>query len=249
MIDAQLLQTAVGCTPERADLFAPHLSAACRYCGIDTPERLAALDDMSPREAHFDAPDLGLRDSDLARNVTLHQPLTKQGADSPHFLVIEFRRCDIDASGESLRLGDRPVARAPRPRRKDRINDMQRMPHVLLMRYVLQILQSVVGLNSILVVDGHSLGARPDECSTNEAVDKERSSGAVPRKADVQISVMVQGRFQQSLRRVIAVGSAHLTKAGNLIGSLVPDHVAPLAIRRFLHPFSLPESTLIGGRN
>ena len=43
MIDAQLLQTAVGCTPERADLFAPHLSAACRYYGIDTPERLAAF--------------------------------------------------------------------------------------------------------------------------------------------------------------------------------------------------------------
>ena len=43
MIDAQLLQTAVGCAPERADLFAPHLSAACRYYGIDTPERLAAF--------------------------------------------------------------------------------------------------------------------------------------------------------------------------------------------------------------
>ena len=43
MIDAQLLQTAVGCTPERAELFAPHLSAACRYYGIDTPERLAAF--------------------------------------------------------------------------------------------------------------------------------------------------------------------------------------------------------------
>lgn len=43
MIDAQLLQTAVGCTPERADLFAPHLAAACQYYGIDTPERLAAF--------------------------------------------------------------------------------------------------------------------------------------------------------------------------------------------------------------
>ena len=43
MIDAQLLQTAVGCAPERADLFAPHLAAACRYYGIDTPERLAAF--------------------------------------------------------------------------------------------------------------------------------------------------------------------------------------------------------------
>lgn len=43
MITSELLRTAVGCTPERADLFAPHLSAACRYYGIDTPERLAAF--------------------------------------------------------------------------------------------------------------------------------------------------------------------------------------------------------------
>lgn len=43
MITSELLRIAVGCTPERADLFAPHLSAACRYYGIDTPERLAAF--------------------------------------------------------------------------------------------------------------------------------------------------------------------------------------------------------------
>jgi putative chitinase len=43
MMTPELLRTAVGCTPERADLFAPHLSAACRYYGIDTPERLAAF--------------------------------------------------------------------------------------------------------------------------------------------------------------------------------------------------------------
>lgn len=42
-ITADLLIAAVGCAPSRADLFAPHLDAACRHYGIDTPARLAAF--------------------------------------------------------------------------------------------------------------------------------------------------------------------------------------------------------------
>ena len=43
MITPELLQTAVGCTAERAQLFAPHLDGACRHYGINTVERLAAF--------------------------------------------------------------------------------------------------------------------------------------------------------------------------------------------------------------
>lgn len=42
-VTAELLVAAVGCTPERARLFAPHLDAACAYFDIDTRERLAAF--------------------------------------------------------------------------------------------------------------------------------------------------------------------------------------------------------------
>ena len=38
-----LLQAATGCTAARAQLFAPHLAAACAAYGIDTPQRLAAF--------------------------------------------------------------------------------------------------------------------------------------------------------------------------------------------------------------
>jgi putative chitinase len=41
-ITAELLQAAVGCTRERAAVFAEHLDASCRHYGIDTPARLAA---------------------------------------------------------------------------------------------------------------------------------------------------------------------------------------------------------------
>lgn len=42
-ITPTLLLVAVGCTPERATLFAPHLHAACAHYGINTPTRLAAF--------------------------------------------------------------------------------------------------------------------------------------------------------------------------------------------------------------
>jgi putative chitinase len=43
MITADLLRLAVGCTPDRAALFAPHLEAACTAYGITSPARLAAF--------------------------------------------------------------------------------------------------------------------------------------------------------------------------------------------------------------
>lgn len=42
-ITPALLLAAVGCTPERAALYAPHLSAACAHYGISTPARVAAF--------------------------------------------------------------------------------------------------------------------------------------------------------------------------------------------------------------
>lgn len=42
-ITPALLLAAVGCTPERAALYAPHLSAACAHYGINAPARLAAF--------------------------------------------------------------------------------------------------------------------------------------------------------------------------------------------------------------
>lgn len=42
-LDAGLLVSAMGCTPERAELYGQHLSEACEHFGIDTPERLAAF--------------------------------------------------------------------------------------------------------------------------------------------------------------------------------------------------------------
>lgn len=42
-IDADLLAVALGCTRERAELFAAHLDAACARYAIDTPARLAAF--------------------------------------------------------------------------------------------------------------------------------------------------------------------------------------------------------------
>lgn len=43
MIDTPLLVAVMGCPPERAALFAPHLAAACQHHHIDTPARLAAF--------------------------------------------------------------------------------------------------------------------------------------------------------------------------------------------------------------
>lgn len=43
MIDAALLVAALGCTRERAALFAPHLAEACPHYDIATPTRLAAF--------------------------------------------------------------------------------------------------------------------------------------------------------------------------------------------------------------
>jgi putative chitinase len=43
MIDAALLQRAVGCTAANAERFAGPLAAACAFYGIDTPKRLAAF--------------------------------------------------------------------------------------------------------------------------------------------------------------------------------------------------------------
>lgn len=43
MIDTPLLVAVMGCPPERAALFAPHLAAACHHHHIDTPARLAAF--------------------------------------------------------------------------------------------------------------------------------------------------------------------------------------------------------------
>lgn len=43
MIDTPLLVAVMGCPPERAALFAPHLAAACKHHNIDTPARLAAF--------------------------------------------------------------------------------------------------------------------------------------------------------------------------------------------------------------
>jgi putative chitinase len=42
-LDADLLVAALGCTRERAEMFAPHLDAACARYAIDTPARLAAF--------------------------------------------------------------------------------------------------------------------------------------------------------------------------------------------------------------
>lgn len=42
-LTADLLQAATGCTRDRAELFAPHLDAACSHYGIDTADRLAAF--------------------------------------------------------------------------------------------------------------------------------------------------------------------------------------------------------------
>lgn len=39
----QLLRAATGCTQDAADLYAEHLSAACEFFGINTPQRLAAF--------------------------------------------------------------------------------------------------------------------------------------------------------------------------------------------------------------
>lgn len=43
MIDTPLLVAVMGCPPERAALFAPHLAAACHHHHIDTRARLAAF--------------------------------------------------------------------------------------------------------------------------------------------------------------------------------------------------------------
>lgn len=43
MIDTPLLVAVMGCPPERAALYAPHLAAACHHHHIDTPARLAAF--------------------------------------------------------------------------------------------------------------------------------------------------------------------------------------------------------------
>lgn len=44
-----LLRAATGCTPSRAELFAPHLTAACQFYGITSAKRLAAF---LPQIAH-----------------------------------------------------------------------------------------------------------------------------------------------------------------------------------------------------
>ena len=43
MITPDLLTLAVGCTPDRALLYAQPLADACRYYSINTPARLAAF--------------------------------------------------------------------------------------------------------------------------------------------------------------------------------------------------------------
>lgn len=242
-LDADLLVAALGCTRERADLFAQPLNDACLCYEIDTPERLAASVNMPPGQPRLDAPNLSLRDADSGRNTPLSHAVGKHGPDLANYFGVQLCSSHIGAPGESFRFGNRAVVLAPRSCWQHGVDDDCRVSHVVSVRHVLKILKPVVCLLPILVVDGHPIGPRTEKRLAYEPVHEERAPLAVSGKAHVQIAVVIWRRLQMALGVVIAVAAPYASSLGRLIHAFVPQHRAPLCLC-FHRAFIVPESSI-----
>lgn len=242
-LDADLLAAAIGCPPERAELFVGPLAEACLRYAIDTPERLAMSVNVRPGQPSIDPPDLSLRDADSGRNVTLLHAAGKHGPDLANHFGVQLCRSHIRTSDESFWFGDGAVVFAACSCWQYGVDDDHRVSHVVGVRHVLKILKPVVSLLPILVIDGHPIWPHAEKRLAYKSVNEECAPLAVPGEVNVQIPATVWRWLQMALGAVIAVAASYAATVGHLVHAFIPQHRPPPCLR-FHSAFSVPESSV-----
>lgn len=210
---------------------------------IDTPQRLAALGNVCPRQPNLDSPNLSLGDAYGRRNVSLHHAFRKHVSDLPDCGVVQLGGCHVDASGETLWFCDRAVVLSARSRRQHSVKHGVCVPDVFQMRDVLKVCKPVVRFATVPVVDGHSIDSRPDKCLADQPVNEECAPPAVPGQTNVQVAVVIRRWLERSLVWVVSIAAPYVALIRNLVNAIITKDRSPF----FLHTFIVPESSNPGG--
>lgn len=92
-----------------------------------------------------------------------------------------------------------------------------------------QIIDSIVGFVSVLVIDRHCLRDRTEKSDHDKSMNQERSLLALSRKVRLAIAQFIDLQLAQSISCVLGIGldAPHAAKVADVVDSFITDNSFP----------------------